>query len=128
MKESILEISITTAQAEDLLALVESSTIATKEPIRESLLKTLASQQLFQDVLVEVRNVLSDVSGFAVAAIKETHNLTANLGLSSDQLRSLAVPFNAIISNHGDEDRLTMSDCAKCKTVKDCATLIAGKL
>lgn len=76
----------------------------------------------------KVKEALSDLSGFEIEFIKETHNLKTDLGLTNYHKKSLKIYFQRIVEDLNSKKIVTVQECEKLTKVSDCIKLIKSKI
>ena len=86
-----------------------------------------ATSEALTNVRQRVRGVIAFFAGKADSTLKDADDLRDDCGLGEIHLRALAKPFTHISADH-DGKSVTQPEVVACDTIKDCVTLVSGKL
>jgi len=79
-------------------------------------------------VLAEVKKVICRLTDASENEIKEMTNLSVDLKMTSQQLKSLATSFSKIAMQYKSSAVIGMDECTKLTTIKSCVDAIMEKI
>jgi hypothetical protein len=94
----------------------------------EKLTVNLADSQKEATIAVQVIAAISRLTGIPASQIKDSDNLTHDLHMTSQQIRSLATSFTYIASQYKPGAAITPDECQAQETIQDCVDLIMKKI
>jgi hypothetical protein len=104
--------------------LATNTDINTLQPLIQQLNTTNSDEFIRSQVIA----ALAHMSGKMASSIKDTHDLTIELGLTMYHKRALKLPFQRILANLNGTAVITLKECEKLKKVSDCIKLVKGKI
>lgn len=96
--------------------------------LTKTLTANLTNSQKEATIKIQLKAAISRLTGIAANQIKDSDSLTGNLHLTSQQIRSLAIPFSYIASQYKTGVIINPDDCEAQGTIQDCADLIMSKI
>ena len=94
----------------------------------EKLTGNLADSQKEATIAVQVIAAVSRLTGIPASQIKDSDNLTRDLHLTSQQIRSLATSFTYIAGQYKAGAAITPDECQAQTAIQDCVDLIMKKV
>lgn len=95
--------------------------------LTDKLVANLSDSQKEETIKVQVKAAISRLTGIPASQIKDTDSLTRDLQMTSQQVRSLAIPFTSIARQYKPGVTISPDDCEEQDTVQDCIDLIMDK-
>jgi hypothetical protein len=124
MKQKII-LSLNNAELEVFRELVKNSNL---EDLNK--LVNLVVQKDDPDSFIKrkVYEALSDLSGFGIDFIKESHKLKSDLGLTNYHKKSLKTYFQRIVKELDSDKIVSVTECEKLEKVTECLELVKSKI
>lgn len=124
MKQKII-LSLDNLELEKFRKLVQSSNL---EDLNKLVKLVVQKNDPDSYIKRKVYEALSDLSGFEIDFIKDSHKLKGDLGLTNYHKKSLKTYFQRIVKELGSSKIVTVTECEKLEKVTECLKLIKSKI
>lgn len=94
----------------------------------DKLISNLSDSQKEETLKVQVKAAISRLTGIPLNQIEDDDSLTRYLQMTSQQIRSLAIPFTSIARQYEHGITISPDDCEEQDTVQNCVDLIMDKI